>query len=446
MASANVAGEPSLLAAGRFIEFAGTPARFVARYNGSAWTGMDAGLPPATNANGDPIRLTGQKTRLVVVNGTPWLGMSYGYGFTGLTLDNRFEIYRWNGNSWDLVINIPRNSFSIESVSNGSGDDLYVFSNFQNLAGVSGVSMIAKWNGTAFESVGNGIEPGNPQSIVSSVGSHDFGSGRRLVAVVDSFSTSGGQSVLGLLKLENGQWEPVPGGITARFVEGITSSTNPQWGGLYLAGSLLRNIGGTYLNVETIESRGLARLVGPTLPAVALSPQPQSFSAGQTLALSATATSSVTGVTVQWQRNGVNIVNGPGGASPGGGDVSGASGPLPSPTDGTPSTLTIANAQASDAGNFTAIFSNACGSITTSPATVTITGPVGCSIADLVGGDGNPPADGSVDGNDFVSFLNAFGAGDPLADLVGGDGNPPSDGSVDGNDFQAFLNAFAAGC
>jgi len=73
-------------------------------------------------------------------------------------------------------------------------------------------------------------------------------------------------------------------------------------------------------------------------------------------------------------------------------------------------------------------------------------GPVGCSLADLVGGDGNPPADNSLDGNDFQAFLNAFAAGDTLGDLVGGDGNPPADGSVDGNDFQAFLNAFGAGC
>jgi len=72
--------------------------------------------------------------------------------------------------------------------------------------------------------------------------------------------------------------------------------------------------------------------------------------------------------------------------------------------------------------------------------------PVGCGLSDLVGGDGNPPSDGSVDGNDFTAFLNAFAAADALADLVGGDGNPPADGSVDGNDFTAFLNAFAAGC
>ena len=94
-----------------------------------------------------------------------------------------------------------------------------------------------------------------------------------------------------------------------------------------------------------------------------------------------------------------------------------------------------------------------------SPATVTFTSPDpstfrvstlitarACSLADLVGGDGNPPADGSLDGNDFQAFLNSFAAGDLLADIVGGDGNPPADGSVDGNDFQAFLNAFGVGC
>jgi len=67
------------------------------------------------------------------------------------------------------------------------------------------------------------------------------------------------------------------------------------------------------------------------------------------------------------------------------------------------------------------------------------------SPADIVGGDGNPPRDFSVDGNDFVAFLNAFSAGSLLADIVGGEGNPPADGSIDGNDFQAFLNSFAAG-
>ena len=67
-------------------------------------------------------------------------------------------------------------------------------------------------------------------------------------------------------------------------------------------------------------------------------------------------------------------------------------------------------------------------------------------LADLFSGGGALEPDGSVDGEDFSGFLNAFGAGEFAADIVGGDGNRPADGSVDGNDFSAFLNAFAAGC
>jgi len=59
--------------------------------------------------------------------------------------------------------------------------------------------------------------------------------------------------------------------------------------------------------------------------------------------------------------------------------------------------------------------------------------------------------DGTVDGTDFITFINAFSIGDATvdanADLVGTgpDGNQP-DGTIDGADFIAFINAFAAGC
>ena len=71
---------------------------------------------------------------------------------------------------------------------------------------------------------------------------------------------------------------------------------------------------------------------------------------------------------------------------------------------------------------------------------------VACGLADIVDGGGIAPGDGTVDGGDFIAFINAFSAGDPLADLVDGGGVPPGDGTVDGSDFIAFINAFGAGC
>jgi hypothetical protein len=62
--------------------------------------------------------------------------------------------------------------------------------------------------------------------------------------------------------------------------------------------------------------------------------------------------------------------------------------------------------------------------------------------------------DGTVDGTDFIAFINSFAIGDAsvdsIADVAGG-GNPSlpeggPDGTIDGTDFIAFINAFAAGC
>ncbi len=63
-------------------------------------------------------------------------------------------------------------------------------------------------------------------------------------------------------------------------------------------------------------------------------------------------------------------------------------------------------------------------------------------LADVIG-PGGTGCDQTVDGDDFIAFINSFSIGDvaidPIADVV-------LDGIIDGNDFIAFINAFAGGC
>lgn len=63
-------------------------------------------------------------------------------------------------------------------------------------------------------------------------------------------------------------------------------------------------------------------------------------------------------------------------------------------------------------------------------------------VADVIGAGGTG-CDLTVDGDDFIAFINSFSVGDaaidPVADVV-------ADGIIDGNDFIAFINAFSAGC
>ena len=111
-------------------------------------------------------------------------------------------------------------------------------------------------------------------------------------------------------------------------------------------------------------------------------------------------------------------------------------------------TLSISPASLSDAGDYSLQATGPCGIVTSLAATVTVTPlpPVGgCNPADIVDGGGVPPGDGTVDGSDFIAFINAFSSEDPLADIWG-NGGPGSDGIIDGSDFILFINSFAQGC
>ena len=115
-------------------------------------------------------------------------------------------------------------------------------------------------------------------------------------------------------------------------------------------------------------------------------------------------------------------------------------------------TLTLTSIGPADAGSYDCTVGNTCGSTISNPAALTVITCGGCSLADIAGGGelGNQP-DGTIDGTDFIAFVNSFGIGDagvdPAADVAGGgdDGLQP-DGTIDGSDFIAFINAFAVGC
>jgi hypothetical protein len=137
-------------------------------------------------------------------------------------------------------------------------------------------------------------------------------------------------------------------------------------------------------------------------------------------------------VTFQWRRNGVPIS-----ASA-------------NPTANT-ATLQIARVRAVDAGSYDCIVTNACGTETTEPVLL-IARDCACLQADVAGGgESGLEPDGTVDGSDFVAFINSFSIGDaavdPIADVAGGGlTGDDADGTIDGTDFIAFINAFAIGC
>ncbi len=153
---------------------------------------------------------------------------------------------------------------------------------------------------------------------------------------------------------------------------------------------------------------------------------------GGTLTLRATPAKGYTGVTVRWQRNGVDIADGEQGASSGGGVVSGATGAMPIPTDGSAAELTISGVQAGDEGLYRAIFTCACGSVESVAVEVTVAeDPCPCP-ADM-------DCSGGVDSDDVILYFVAWDQGEIAADFNG-------DGGVDSDDVIGFFERWDAGC
>ena len=154
---------------------------------------------------------------------------------------------------------------------------------------------------------------------------------------------------------------------------------------------------------------------------------------GLLLALHAAAASGYVDVSYQWKRNGEPVLDGSGGASVGGGTVSGAAGLLASPSDGSDVVLRIEGVQASDAGEYTVEFSNACNTTSSWQAAVTV---------NTCPGDLN--ADGLVNDTDFEMFAAAYDTMlcDDPAMPVGCLSDWNGDGVVDDDDFQIFVVAY----
>jgi hypothetical protein len=188
-------------------------------------------------------------------------------------------------------------------------------------------------------------------------------------------------------------------------------------GGLFV--TALNSQGGIQLLTNRI-----ARWSDTGIPGVAAQPVAQTAAPGAAVTLSATCATGydvIGPVAFQWRRNGVSIVDGPGGASLGGGTVSGSSGTL---SFSNPSvSLTISGIRPSDAGSYSVAFTNSCGSASSSYVLVAV--PNGC-LGDLNG-------DRGVNGADLGLLLGSWGGAQ--FDLNG-------DGVVTGADLGILLGAW----
>lgn len=137
------------------------------------------------------------------------------------------------------------------------------------------------------------------------------------------------------------------------------------------------------------------------------------------------ALASTTSSTMRWYHNDVPISDGAGGASVGGGVVSGSAGP----------TLRITGARPSDSGVYFATVTNLCGEAT--GATFVVLVESSCEW-EASGCFADYDASGGVDSDDVIAFFAEWDSGDLCADVDGS-------GGADSDDVIGFFTAWDAG-
>ncbi len=122
------------------------------------------------------------------------------------------RIAKWNGSNWSALGNGVDGSFvfvsALTDFDDGGGNALYVGGNFTSAGGAS-ANNVAKWNGSSWSSLGAGFN-----STVRALTVFDDGGGNALYAGGD-FVTSGGSSVPYIAKWNGSSWESVGGGTSS---------------------------------------------------------------------------------------------------------------------------------------------------------------------------------------------------------------------------------------
>jgi len=292
----NTRSGEQLVVGGFFDTAGGVPeTASLAMWNGQTWSALGTGWTGTTRGsiwsmaewNGRLYVGGGAVNQPAMIAGLPWAGMA-----------------SWDGSVWRSHVTTSAgfspNVFSLAVFDDGSGEALYAVGRFSSLDGIPGTSMIARWNGTAWSSVGGGLTPttstgGLEASVVFNDGSGPalyvagnafFGTGVSTTNVAKwngtAWAAVGPQIGTGRItslavfddgtgptlyiggtampqinqfaRWRNSQWEIVDGGCTG---PGNPPSNFPSVFGLGKVGSKLY-LGGSFSQVNSLAAAGLA--------------------------------------------------------------------------------------------------------------------------------------------------------------------------------------------
>ena len=225
----------ALYAGGGFLIHIGTTITTgIARWNGTSWSALGAGLNPEVWALQAFDDGTGPA---LYAGGAFWNSGSTGLGRVG----------RWNGTSWSaLGSGVSDTIYALSVFDDGQGPALYAGGAF-TIAGGAPAAHIARWNGTSWSALGSGVD-----GTVLALMVFDDGSGPALYAG-GGFTHAGAVVALHAAKWDGTSWSALGGGTNGQ-VQTLAVFDDGTGNALYA--------GGAFADAGSQPAQGIARWDG----------------------------------------------------------------------------------------------------------------------------------------------------------------------------------------
>lgn len=158
----NFGAGPELVVGGAFSTAGGlSDTGNLARWNGSTWAGMPGGQP-----DGAVWAMQEWNGRLYVGGGFTTIG-----GIVASGIASYSPAEGWQALGSGMGSGFSPAVFALKVFNDGSGEKLYAGGRFESIGGVSG--LIARWTGTAWQSIGTGVRGAVTFSGIEAIGVHE---------------------------------------------------------------------------------------------------------------------------------------------------------------------------------------------------------------------------------------------------------------------------------
>uniref|UniRef100_A0A7S0Z8T4 Protein kinase domain-containing protein n=1 Tax=Ostreococcus mediterraneus TaxID=1486918 RepID=A0A7S0Z8T4_9CHLO len=221
---------------GIFITMQGVAARGVARWDGTSWSALGAGISGTVEA-----LAYDSSNNVLYVGGT--------FSLAGSTIVS--NIAKWDGASWSSVgSSVGANDAVRDLHYDSTTNTLYAGGAFYSIGGVS-ANGVAKWDGVSWSAFGSGVGGDVYAIAYDSVNSVLYAGG--------TVSSAGGVSVNKIARWDGTSWSSLGAGVDS-YVYSLAYDATNQY--LYVVGR--------FLNAGTVATSGVAKWDGTSWSAVGL--------------------------------------------------------------------------------------------------------------------------------------------------------------------------------